>query len=1651
MYYTNRAKVWSLSRLALVSAGVLSSSGLAFGAISGSVFRDFDLDGVNDSNEPGFAASGMTVTAYDASNSSVGSVAISSDGTYSLPAVDAPVRLEFAGLLINENTTVANLAVNNPVDFCDATPFVVTPCYVNGDQSGTGANNEVLVRVPFNTTATTGVNGYLANANEAGTLWGLAHRRASDQLFAAAAVRRHTGLGPQGLGGIYVIASPDTATSATSFVDLDTAPFNIDFGSLGNNTARNLPSALNLPSIDPDAWAAVGTQGIGDIEISEDGNTLWLVNLNNRSLVKVDVTGGMAPTLASQVEEFPLSAMTGFPTAVQGVIRPWALKIRDGRGYIGAVASAESATSSSDNTNLRGYVLSFDPAAPTVLTTELNFPLQAHGQANSDNTFFNPEDQQWNPWRSNFDLSDFGQVSSGGDEFLSRPVPMLTDIDFVGDDMVIGIADRSSMQMAEQNLLPNAASINDTLYSYQSAGDLLRACRVGSSFVLENAGVCGGVTGFSTNNGDGPGGGEFFDDNGNGVASNHPELALGGVGVHQPTGQSVSIIYDPIATINTQGLRWFSGADGSLVKDYQIFAGGFSKSAGLGDVEFLCEQSPITVGNRLWADLNGNGVQDPGEAGLPNVTITLNCGGVDVTTVTAADDPSTPWDEAGAYYFTNAPGGNAAGVLDFNEAGCTITVDLTDPDLGSFTTVTTGSEANNDRHDNDANTSGVVTFNTGAAGENDYSFDIGLTPDFDFGDAPESYLTSLPGGARHVVVNNLKLGAFDAETDGNPGATASGDGADEDGVIFPSPQGTVIESNATSFVAKVTAMVPASGGMQTPVSDNFSTNSISGGSGWDNNWSTTGTATFNFAGGVLQLRNIDTAGSVSRSFTVDGSAESYALKFSSAVIEGGAGETGFDGFSSVVISNGSANLTEDLQTDAVGSANGNPNQDFDIDISSLIAAGQDTTISVSFVNNAATANASGTEGYDIDDLNVMSVDPVTNATLVGWIDFDRSGTFEASEAQVLNTAGGLVTDGSTENCLEWNPSTSGITTGGTTYARFRYSSDPALTASLPGGVVSDGEVEDYLLTISFKSSTFAGFLADNSSTFGLNDNSTPGVPAVDPFTGDPDTGASNGVTDGNAPADTAGLTDNPDGDAFNNLLEYALCFDPGTGAKVFPDGSRNEGFRLMMNGNDIDAMYSIPTGATDVSYQLQSSTDGQAWNDENSITPTTTENANGTTKVTLPAISGLNTSALILRLRITAVGSSPEVSAVTSPVGYQKPTIRDFCQTYSDPFLAPCVFTGTVASSSGQDVTFIDSTETSDLSSVLEVGRNYYLEVVGGTGLGNIFDVSSFADATTSPDVPSTVTLWTQTVAGICSLDAPFNTLASVPDLSGSQVVIREHMTLSELFPPNEFVAGTDIDDSALLIRYDRTDASLEYYWLDANNGSPRWIVSDGGGLGDDVILPPGEGIFTHNETPAVPFQLMQVGEVRTTQLVVPLKEGHNFVASAHPLVTQLADAFAATAVVTDPANGDSVQSSSIVPVASATAPVTMTTDGITGFVTTTTLNSPVTPFSASRLLNADGTGGKFTFIGNGARSLADQIQPWRDDEVNLVADAHQCYEQLFYLRSPGGEVDQWSKGGTASPVQMDTISLFIPTRSNFYCVQGDKLNYYIPSPISNN
>ena len=102
----------------------------------------------------------------------------------------------------------------------------------------------------------------------------------------------------------------------------------------------------------------------------------------------------------------------------------------------------------------------------------------------------------------------------------------------------------------------------------------------------------------------------------------------------------------PASTLNQE----ITGLSGDILNQNQAVTDPVTSGSGSGHPSFGFNR-PGAIGDRVWNDANGDGVQDPGEGGLAGVTLTLtdSVGTVVDTAVT---------DSNGDYLFTNVPAGN---------------------------------------------------------------------------------------------------------------------------------------------------------------------------------------------------------------------------------------------------------------------------------------------------------------------------------------------------------------------------------------------------------------------------------------------------------------------------------------------------------------------------------------------------------------------------------------------------------------------------------------------------------------------------------------------------------------------------------------------------------------------------------------------------------------------------------------------------------------------------------------------------------------------------------------------------------------------------------------------------------------------------------
>ncbi|MEM1119956.1 MAG: SdrD B-like domain-containing protein, partial [Bacteroidota bacterium] len=754
--------------------------------VGGEVFEDYNYNGTKDAGETQGVA-GIKVYIYDCSSDNpVDSTFTDSDGEYQFPnstaVSETDYRVEFSmpeaiscwaqptQSGTNNGTTVqfitapgcAELGVANPQDYCDTNPLYFVPCYVPGSLiSGPYGNEPMGAAAPFNTDDDSrSALSLMPPSDLTGATWGVAHHPTSSSIFVASYLKQTSSFGPNDnggttTGGIYRIIDDGAGNPIVSlFADLsplgtgtDPHPTETDvctstiFGTNNNACWRH----------DINAFGKQGKLSLGDLDLSPDGQSLFTVNLNERTLIQIPIDATSGTPTAGTPAEFDLSSL--FNTCSdQSDWRPFGLGKKRGKMYLGAVCSAESTQSTDD---LRGLIYEFDPNNPTSFQLIFDFDLdyEREGIIRSCNSACKT---YWQPWTNvesemTFNLRTSGSGNKKADGI--EPMPMLSDIEFYGDDLIIGLRDRAADMLGDDGGSPFDYN-SDRLYGQVSSGDVLRAAmNPDGSYTLENNGVTGIYTSaenYTTGAGDGtlnsgPGGKEFYSEG----FSTHAELPLGGLA--QMRGSDILLIssmnpHPP--TFSSAGVAGFNNTNGTRVTGNIYFGKAqdydFGKVNGLGDIELMCAPAPIEIGNLVWNDEDEDGIQDACEKGIPNVSVILYdslCNEIATTQTDAngnyyfsdrnANDPNLNWTSttvdslhANTKYFV-VFGGNS-----WNQADASMTIG------GETYELTTTDAGNNNLIDSDASIGTAnchqnlphIMVTTGNYGTVDHSNDMGLVP-----------------------------------------------------------------------------------------------------------------------------------------------------------------------------------------------------------------------------------------------------------------------------------------------------------------------------------------------------------------------------------------------------------------------------------------------------------------------------------------------------------------------------------------------------------------------------------------------------------------------------------------------------------------------------------------------------------------------------------------------------------------------------------------------------------------------------------------------------------------------------------------------------------------------------------------------------------
>ena len=591
---TGRTDIWALSdpgtydpysfSNASFDAGIYRSCPLSNNTIEGFVFADNNADGRFDVREA--HASVGTVMAYDDTGAVVASTAVTPAG-YILNVPDGVrVRLELTGLpadttpgpagphsgsmvqFVTSPTCDAHFSVHRTVDYCESDPRVATSCFVKStaDQSlGAILDFPWLISDEIPPSVQDPLHNYPASAADVGTIYGLAWHRQSGTLFAGAFARSNANLPPDGLGAIYAV-DPANGTS-NLYINLADPAY---FGPGYSGTIANPP-----PLDDP----AIGRVGLGDLEVSPDGSTLWVVNngTGRRELLQIPLAGYPSVPIPSAINNMP------YPINQPDCANP---------DYTRGFALGFNPDPADDNVYLGVTCGDNNPAAPRVY-------VYAHTPGVPGFNLVLNEAMDWNFLSAQWD--------EGGNH------PLLADIVFDQGDMILGIRNR-------------AGDMKDDIFGPQP-GELIRACPGGPGWVFEQNGTCGPRTTMGANNLEGPGGGEFYF--GDASITFDPSSAHGSLAL-RPGGTELAVTTADNHHTGASGIRWFSAPTGAATRAYDIYRDTappgdfFGKGTGLGDVELLCSLPPFEAGNRVWLDEDGDGIQDPSEPPIAGVRVDLH-------------------------------------------------------------------------------------------------------------------------------------------------------------------------------------------------------------------------------------------------------------------------------------------------------------------------------------------------------------------------------------------------------------------------------------------------------------------------------------------------------------------------------------------------------------------------------------------------------------------------------------------------------------------------------------------------------------------------------------------------------------------------------------------------------------------------------------------------------------------------------------------------------------------------------------------------------------------------------------------------------------------------------------------------------------------
>jgi SdrD B-like domain len=617
--------------------------------VSGRIYKDYNANGVWDSTATHLDQGrlGTLVQVYDKKGILKGSTTTKADGKYFIPNVTGDLRLQVTlpayytdGFITNANknsqsniqfikapATNVDLGMNFGDDYCGADPKMIVSCYAVGIG---GQSEDAIVSMPY---SASGQDHSLLSMMQSpialmGSLWGGAYQKESGSFFTASFMKRHAAFGVGGPSAIYITKNADNPSIASSEVYIKLSDFGINVGSDPHSIPNYQMDTVNANGNPCDL---VGKMSLGDIDITNDGEYLFVTNLWDCTIFRIHIGNPHKPgsaITAADIVKYDIPHP--WDEVNVGLARPFGFATRQGKVYVGMVCDASKSQKRSD-LKARVYEMSPDDPANPNWTLLIEFSLDYRkGQATGER----PESVFWYPWTTPEQTWFSPSLPAFMKEkYISYPMPMLSDIEIDADgSMVVALMDRFAHQsrLAGTDAFGNHHGTGG--FDPRVGGDVLRIGKCNGVWTLENNGsVCGGIPTAGKDNNEGVGGGEFYLGEGNPTLG-HNELSVGSLAFLPGSREMVLASTDPIGSYSA-GVTWLHNETGVKNRAFEILEGlsslianapvGYGKAASIGDINMLCKPSPLEIGNRLWRDDNGNGIQEAGEPGIANVLLEL--------------------------------------------------------------------------------------------------------------------------------------------------------------------------------------------------------------------------------------------------------------------------------------------------------------------------------------------------------------------------------------------------------------------------------------------------------------------------------------------------------------------------------------------------------------------------------------------------------------------------------------------------------------------------------------------------------------------------------------------------------------------------------------------------------------------------------------------------------------------------------------------------------------------------------------------------------------------------------------------------------------------------------------------------------------------